>query len=251
MTANEIAQLVRWFPLVDRPRPTYPPLEERVAEVTSLARDLDHADDVLLAAARVLNRAALLASDCGMPKLARELCWCQIAPYRELGRLTIVQAKHMLEPVVNLARLRMRAGDAEAAWTSISNLHQALRANKDAVVEDQSLPTGDLDGTKEEYQQLCEWAWRAYLAEGTRALVRLGRWREALTHVDQNKGIGLHLMDGRQVKIVNCLLDGNADAARTVLDASTLTMPWETQVAACLRCAASQEINPPSGQPPG
>jgi hypothetical protein len=234
MTAADVASLARCFPLVDRPRPTYPPLAERIAEVSSLARDVEHAADPLLGAARALNRAALIASDCGLPDLASELCWRQIAPYRQVGHLTVRQAMHMLEPVVNLTRLRVRAGEAEAAWTSLSSLHHALKTNTDAVIEGRTLPTRDLTGSPEEYQELRIWTWRIYLSEGTRALVRLGRWPAALAHVEQNKGIGLHLMDGRQVKIVCACLAGDTETALAVLDGSALAAPWEEQVAACL-----------------
>jgi hypothetical protein len=113
---------------------------------------------------------------------------------------------------VNLARLRLRARDAEAAWASLSTLHHALKTNTHAVIEGWPLPTRDLIGSSEEYQELRIWTWRIYLSEGTRALVRLGRWRAALTHIEQNKGIGLHLMDGRQVQIVNACLAGNSNA---------------------------------------
>ncbi|MGW0192067.1 hypothetical protein [Nonomuraea sp. NPDC003201] len=244
MTAADMARLARWFPLVDRPRPTYPPLAERVAEVHILARDVEDAADPLLGAARALNRAALIASDCGLPELARELCWRQVAPYRNAGHLTVRQAMHMLEPVVNLARLRIRAGDAETAWASLSTLSHALKTNTLAVIEGRSLPTQDLTGSPEEHQELRVWAYRVYLSEGTRALVCLGRWQEALAHVEQNKGIGLHLLDGRQVKIVNACLGGDADAALAVLDGSTITQPWEAQVSACLEVLCRLVDNP-------
>lgn len=167
-------------PLVDRPRPTYPPLAERVAEVRTLARDIEDAADPLLGAARALNRAALIASDCGLPELARELCRRQIAPYRNAGQLTVRQATRMLEPVVNLARLRIRGGDAETAWASLSTLYHALQTNTLAIIEGRSLPTQDLIDSPQEQQELRIWAYRVYLSEGTRALVRLGRWQEAL-----------------------------------------------------------------------
>jgi hypothetical protein len=65
--------------------------------------------------AEALNKAALIVSDCGMPDMAHEWCWRQIDPYCRAGRLTVRQARHMLEPVVNLARLLIRADDAAAA----------------------------------------------------------------------------------------------------------------------------------------
>ncbi|MFG6197800.1 hypothetical protein [Nonomuraea sp. JJY05] len=234
MTALNLAHIARRFPLVDRPRPAYPPIEERINEITRLAADADRSDEPLPVVAQALNKAALIASDCGLPDLARELCWRQVGPYRSAERLTIQQARHMLEPVVNLARLRIRADDAAAAWSLLNTLHHALKANTDPVIEGIPLPTSDLTGSTEEYRELRRWMWGVYLSEGTRALVQLGRWQEALTHADQNKGIGRHLLDGRQVKIVSGCLAGDAGVALAVLEQSTLSEPWEAQVAACL-----------------
>ncbi|GAA1681109.1 hypothetical protein GCM10009733_092310 [Nonomuraea maheshkhaliensis] len=246
MTTPPIAQLTRWFPLVDRARPPYPPLADRIAEVGSLARSTERAADPLLAAAQALNAAALIASDCGLPDLAHELCWRQINPYRQAGHLTIRQARHMLEPAVNLARLHLRAGDAKQAWTLLDNLHHAIATNTEVAIEGRTLPTRDLTGSPEEYRELRVWAWRVHLAESTRALVRLGRWSDALTHIERNKGIGLHLMDGRQVKIVTACLVGDTDAALAVLNSSALTEPWERQVAACLTVMCQIARNQPA-----
>ena len=61
-------------------------------------------------ATHTLNKAALVASDCGMADLARQLCWQHIDTYRRIQRpLTIIEALYMLEPVLNLARLDIRA----------------------------------------------------------------------------------------------------------------------------------------------
>lgn len=234
LTMPDLAQLVRSWPLVDRPRPLYPPLAERIAEVSSLARATEHAADPLLTAAQTLNAAALIASDCALPELAHELCWRQINPYRQAGRLTIGQARHMLEPVINLARLRLRAGDPEAAKILLDTLHQAIQTNAEATVEGRTLPIRNLTGSSKQSHELRVWAYRVYLAESTRALVSLGRWQQALAHIESNKGAGLHLMDGRQVQIIVACLAGDVDTALAVLNSSTLSEPWEHQVAACL-----------------
>ncbi|MFB4284833.1 hypothetical protein ACBJ59_56865 [Nonomuraea sp. MTCD27] len=248
MTAPDVAQLTRWWPLVSRARPPYPPLAKRISEVSGLARNTEHAADPLLAAAQTLNAAALIASDCGLPDLAQEVCWRQINPYRQAGHLTIRQARHMLEPAVNLARLHLRAGDAEAAWALLDTLYHAIAANTEADIDGRPLPLRDLTGSPEQYQELRVWAWRVHLAEGTRALVRLGRWPDALAHIERHKGIGLHLMDGRQVKIVTACLTGDTDAALAVLTSSTLTEPWEEQVAACLTVMCHLAGNRPAEQ---
>lgn len=234
MTPRDLAQLARRFPLVARPRPACPPLEERVSEITRLAGEAEHADNPLPTLAQALNKAALIASDCGLPELAHEWCWRQIAPYRSAALRTVAHVRHMLEPVVNLARLRIRADDADGAWHLLNMLHQALKTNTDPVIEGKPLPTSDLIGSTEEYRELRRWMWGVYLSEDTRALIRLGRWQEALAHADRNKGIGQHLMDGRQVKIVTACLARETDSALALLVESTLTEPWEAQVATCL-----------------
>lgn len=238
MDLDELATIAERFPLVCRPRPDCPALEERISEVVRLAcaadQAADQAADPLTTAAEALNKAALIASDCGLPGLARELCWRHIIHYRDAGRLTTRQAANMLEPAVNLARLHLRAEDARTAWRLLDTLHQAVKTDTDAVIEGKTLPIRGLVGTLDERQELRRWMWGVFLSEGTRALVRLRQWKEALAHAEQNKGIGGHLLDGRQVQIVAACLAGEAPSGLALLDDSTVTEAWETQVAACL-----------------
>jgi hypothetical protein len=65
-----------WFPLVPRPRPPCRPLQARVTELATLADDMERGtqQERVTRAAEVLNKTALIASDCGIPALARELC---------------------------------------------------------------------------------------------------------------------------------------------------------------------------------
>ena len=42
--------------------------------------------DGMADAAHALNKAALVASDCGMPYLATDLCWQHINAYRRVNR---------------------------------------------------------------------------------------------------------------------------------------------------------------------
>lgn len=58
---------LRWLPLADWPRPACPPLPARVAEITTIVREtIEPGADPLSGAAHALNKAALLASDCGL-----------------------------------------------------------------------------------------------------------------------------------------------------------------------------------------
>src|SRR5882724_4575109 len=102
------------FPLVARSRPLCTALSARVTALVALA-DRAARDDVS-AAARVHNQAALIASDCNQPELAR--AWCHRHARAWLGHAVLdgPAARHALEPLVNLGRLRIRAGDSDGGF---------------------------------------------------------------------------------------------------------------------------------------
>lgn len=101
-----------WFPLVARPRPPGLPLETRIAELISLdARPAEGTcHDRMSQAAEVLNKAALIASDCGMPGLARALCHRQHDLFGRARPLPGWAAKLALQPVLNIPRQLIREG---------------------------------------------------------------------------------------------------------------------------------------------
>ncbi|MEO3854507.1 hypothetical protein [Acrocarpospora sp. B8E8] len=237
MDRTTLNAAVRRFPLLGRPRPACPSLPERVAEIAHIAEAAaqSHGIDTMAEAAHALNKAALLASDCGLPEHARDLCWRHINLYRQPGtRLTVLQARYLLEPVLNLARLQLRAEDGDPALRLVEAMYRAVTANTDLVVDGHTLPLADLTGTWEEHYRLREWVWLHYVGDGIRALTLADRWEEAVTHATTHRGIGLHLMEGRQAAIIAPLLRGELSVARALLEESTPTRPWEQQVASCL-----------------
>ncbi|SDL63575.1 hypothetical protein [Nonomuraea jiangxiensis] len=236
MDITTLHAVVRLFPLVGRPRPACPSLQERVREIAEIA-DIawQQGANGLHQAAHALNKAALVASDCGLGDLARDLCWQHIDVYRRIGApLTVPHARYMLEPVLNLARLQIRAENGDQALRLLDAVYQAVTARTELVVEGQPLPTAGLIGTRQEHHKLREWAWLQYLADGIRALAMAGRWDEAVTHAKVHNGVGVHLMEGRQAEIIAHCLHGASQAARNVLEECELTEPWERQVGACL-----------------
>lgn len=241
MDITTLHAAVRRFPLVGRPRPACPSLQERVreiAEITDIAQQ--QGANGLHQAAHALNKAALVASDCGLGDLARDLCWQHINVYRQTGApLTVQHARYMLEPVLNLARLQIRAESGDQALRLLDAVYQAVTACTDLVVEGQTLPTADLEGTRQEHRKLREWAWLQYLADGVRALAMAGRWDEAVTHAKAHNGIGVHLMEGRQAEVIAHCLHGAPQAGRNLLEECELTEPWERQVGACLNVMCS------------
>lgn len=195
----------------------------------------------------------MIASDCGLPGLAHDLCWLHINVYRAVPRpLAVLEARYMLEPVLNLARLQLRASDGEQALRLLTTMHQAATTNADLEVEGRTLPLADLVGTRQEHHRLREWVWLHLLSDGIRALTLAGRWHDAVAHANAHRGIGLHLMEGRQALIVAHCLNQDVETARAVLAESTPEQPWELQIAACLkvmcievgRTPASSDIAP-------
>ncbi len=230
-----MGQVAQRFPLVARPRPACPPLGERVREVTGLAQAAARQDgDSLALAAIAHNKAALIASDCGLPDLARSLCWQQYDVYLRARPLPAQAAQYALEPLVNLARLLIRGGGGKDACQLLDTLYHAVRSRADAVINGRQVSFQDLTSPDEDHRTLCRWLWAVLLADGTRALASAGRWDQALAHAGQWGGIGQRLLDGRQVTVLARCLAGDPAAALALLEESTLSEPWEQPVAACL-----------------
>jgi hypothetical protein len=238
MTLTAVSQQ---FPLLSRPRPACPTLAERVAEIARIAQNARTAEaDVLAESAHALNKAALLVSDCGLTDFARDLCWQQINLFRGSGpALTISEAGYMLAPVLNLARLDIRADRGEEVVDLLERMLQAIKEHLDLEVDGRTLQLSKIVGTRDDRKKLYEWAWKACIADGVRALAVQARWDEAVGHAIRHRGIGRHLMDGRQASIVAGCLRGQAATAAELLAASTLTQPWEHQVANCLKMMCS------------
>jgi hypothetical protein len=238
--------IARRFPLVPRPRPPCPPLHVRVREVHQLAKAATSGPDPLSQAASAHNKAALIASDCGLPDLARTLCWRHFRVFAAARPLGGKAARHALEPLVNLARIHIRGGDGDAAHTLLTALYQAITTRADAVIDTTPVPLRDLIQTEDDHYAVRQWLWAVILAEGTRALVRAGRWTEALAHAQQRRGIGQRLLDGRQVAILTACLAGDPAAALVLLDETTATQPWEKSLAACLTVLCHRIAAPPT-----
>jgi len=233
-TAETFALVASRFPLVPRDRPPCPALDARIAQVAALAdQAAQGGDDALVCAAEAHNLGALIASDCGLPDLAHRLCWLQINTL-PLGRpFDAATAKLALQPLINLARLRIRAGDGLAAHEILTALYGAVTARTTAVIDGRILRFDDLVAPAE-HPEIVRWLWTVLLADGTRALTRAGHWAEALDHLARHKGIGQRLLDGRQTAILAHLSRHDHDAARHLIAATTTDQPWEKAVAACL-----------------
>ncbi|MET8757573.1 hypothetical protein [Lentzea sp. NPDC004782] len=225
-------QFARRFPLVARTRPACVPLGQRVAELGERAREAARTGDLTEAAA-VHNQAALVASDCGLPDLARQWCHQQVNLYLRARPLGAQVARLALEPITNLARLYTREGQGERAFTVMDTLFTVVSARTQADVDGIEIPA-DLTDSAETHQQIRSWLWAVLLATGARALAATGRWTQARTRLEGYKGIGRRMLDGRQIAVIAHAVSGDTDGALAVLADTTPGEPWENAVTACL-----------------
>lgn len=235
---EDLEPAVPRFPLVARPRPPCLPLAERIeSQLTEPAQAaLEESDPTraLALAASVQNQAALLASDCGLPGLASQLCWQQFDAFRAGWPLTASAARHCLEPLVNLARLQIRSGNGQGAHCILESLYRAVTIGEEATIDGRRLTFDRLVDTGDDHRAVSQWLWTVVLADGIRALASEGRWQDAAAHADRHGGIGRRLLDGRQAAILAYWADDDPASATALLKATEPAEHWEHAVASCL-----------------
>jgi hypothetical protein len=238
-----------WFPLVQRPRPPGLPLQARMAELDALAADAEQGtrQERATSAAGVLNKAALVASDCGVPVLARDLCRRQYELVAQLAPLPGWAVRLALQPVLNVPRQLIRDGHGGDAHAVLLALHQAALSRAAAVIDGMRINFGALSSTADGHKEACTLTWTALLADGTRALAQAGRWKQAAEHAAAYRGTGARLLDGRQAAILALLADGQPSEAAQMVEQSTVAEAWEHAVQAvfavlCQRAAGQNPV---------
>lgn len=212
-------------------------MEERINHLTGLTVALAGAShhDLVARACGVLNYAALIASDVGLPDLAEDLCWRQHQVFADAGRLSGRVAVMSLMPLVNLARLRTRAGHGELAYSLLRCLNDAARHRNKADIDGRTVDLSALTGTGEDHRAVCQELYVTLLGDGARALAQIGRWTEAADAMAQHRGIGNRLLDGRQIKIMALMEQVLDQQAHDLIDTTQPTEPWKMAVASLLR----------------
>ncbi|WP_231976521.1 hypothetical protein [Streptomyces sp. 3214.6] len=195
-------------------------------------------------ASTVFNQSALIASDLGLSGLARAMCHRHAAAYLNACPLPAMSAIRGLEPLVNLARLQIRAGRNDDGRQRLLDLYEAVGTAAAVSFEGITVPA-DLTSTIDGRQEVRAWLWRVLLADGTRSLTATGRWCEALAHIEKHRGVGARMLDGRQVAVVAALTSGQTSGADELLAATTPGEPWEQAVTACLTTLCRRAANRP------
>ncbi|WP_439681593.1 hypothetical protein [Embleya sp. MST-111070] len=229
MTMDATGPTARRFPLVPRPRPACRPLPQRVAELTETAREAARTGDREEASA-VHNLAALLASDCGLPDLARQWCHRHAHLYLRARPLSAQAVRQALEPLINLARLRIRAGDGLGACAFVDTLHTAVVTRSDTTVDGIHIPATHMATTRDEHREIRRWLWVVLLATTARALAAAGRWEQAHTRLRLHKGVGRRMLDGRQVAVLAHATTGDTPGALELCATTVPGDPWEQVV---------------------
>jgi thiopeptide-type bacteriocin biosynthesis protein len=226
------------FPLVPRPKLSCPDLQTRIRQVRDYAAACCEPADPekrVDQACTALNQAALIAADCGMPGLATDLCHRQFTVFQSTwpvsGRTTIA----CLQPLVNLARLDIRAGQPEGACRLLRQVDQAISNGGGSVSVHGKLISlnGFADATGRTIAST--WFRDVLLYDGTRALVATGNWDQAAEHAARLDDAPERLGEGRQARVIAAARNGDAELALSLLDETTHTEPWERVVMACLR----------------
>jgi hypothetical protein len=231
------AAALKWLPLAGWSRLPCPPLPARTARIAEILNGNGHPLGV---ASHALNMAALLASDCGMDNLARDLCHRQIQTYLRLGRLlTADEGRLMLGPALNLARLDLRADNADEALRRLEDIDKAIASSSDLAVDGSVLPVSAIDGTSEEHAKLRNIVRALHVSDGIRAHAMAGRWHLAAGLAETLGGVYPRLLEGRQAAVIARCLAGDLNGARWVLTQAAVAESWEDQVAACLAVLAS------------
>jgi thiopeptide-type bacteriocin biosynthesis protein len=232
--------VARWFPLVPRPRLGCQDLKTRIGQVVELAASSGAADGYearVELACTALNQAALIAADCGQPDLAASMCERQFTVFRAATPLPGLTAIAGLQPLVNLARLDIRANRAERGWQGLDQIRQAIRDGGTAEVHGSVFP---LDGyaTAAGMTVVARWLRGVLLQDGTRALAVTGDWGGAAVHAAWHDDAPGRLCEARQALILARVHAGDPTFALDLIDSAARAEQWEDAVAACLRAYA-------------
>jgi len=239
--------IARRFPLVARSRPACLPLDQRVTELGERAREVEKTGDPTAACA-VHNLAALLASDVDMPDLARQWCKAQVEAHLHVLPGSVQDVCNALEPMTNLARLHIRAGDGQSAFHLMDSLYTAVSDRTDTVIDGIPIPGARLTTTDEEHREIRRWLWATMLATSARALAQTGQWEHAAEQLRLHRGIGERMFDGRQVAVLAAATTGDMNGALQLLEQTATGEPREYAVTAALTLAVLAAQDQPVAQ---
>jgi hypothetical protein len=225
------------FPLVCRPHLTYPSFTARIEELRTCADRSAQAEplnDRINAACATWNLSALIASDCGLPDLAADLCLRQLRLFQAAWPVSGDTAIAALQPMVNLIRLTARAGNPHTAYQQLADLHHAVHHGGTVTLHGQPIDLTRFT-TPATVHHIQPWVRFLMTDDGTRLLAATGQWPKAAQHATTYDTEPNRLHDSRQARTIAAWHANDPDAANTLLDQAHTTEPWESAVRQLLR----------------
>ncbi|MFI1013048.1 hypothetical protein [Streptomyces sp. NPDC020965] len=186
------------------------------------------------AACATWNLSALIASDCGLPDLAADLCIRQLHLFQSAWPVSGDVAIAALQPMVNLIRLTARSGDPGTAYQQLVDLHQAVHHGGAVTLHGQRIDFTRF-ATPATVRHIQPWLRFLMMDDGTRLLAATSHWAKAAQHAVAYDPEPSRLFDSRQARIVASWQANDSDTANALLDEALITEPWEDAVRQLLR----------------
>lgn len=236
-TPSAASQATGRFPLVCRPYLNYPSFTARIEELHLCADKSTQAgplNDRINAACATWNLSALIASDCGLPDLAADLCLRQLRLFQAAWPVVGDTAIAALQPMVNLIRLTARSGNPDTAYQDLTDLHQAVHHGGTVTLHGHRFDLTQFT-TPATVRRIQPWLRFLMTDDGTRLLAATGQWTKAAQHATAYDAEPARLFDSRQARIVAAWHANDPDTADALLDEAQITEPWEAAVQQLLR----------------
>ncbi|WP_030894143.1 hypothetical protein [Streptomyces sp. NRRL F-5053] len=236
-TLTAAHQATARFPLVCRSHLVYPSFTARIEELHTCADKSAQAgplNDRINAACATWNLAALIASDCGLPDLAADLCLRQLRLFQAAWPVVGDTAIAALQPMVNLIRLTARSGNPQAAYRQLTDLHHAVHHGSTVMLHGHRLDLTQFT-TPATVRHIQPWLQFLMTDDGTRLLAATGQWARAAQHATAYDAEPTRLLDSRQARTLAAWHANDPDTADALLDEAQITEPWEAAVQQLLR----------------
>ncbi|MFI1886035.1 hypothetical protein [Streptomyces jumonjinensis] len=225
------------LPLVRRSHLVYPSFATRIEELRTCAERSARPGPLtgrIDAACATWNLSALIASDCGLPELAADLCIRQLHLFQAAWPVSGDVAIAALQPMANLIRLTARSGATGTAYQQLVDLCQAVHHGGAVTLHGQRIDFTPF-ATPATVRHIQPWLRFLMVDDGTRLLAATSQWAEAAQHAIIYDPEPSRLFDSRQARIVASWHANDSDTANALLDEALITEPWEDAVRQLLR----------------
>ncbi|WP_243710845.1 thiopeptide-type bacteriocin biosynthesis protein [Actinomadura sp. KC216] len=235
---TDLTHIAGRFPLIIQSRPRATSLQDRLRQVSNTASTCHRpakAEERIDLACTAWNLAALIASDCALTDLAIELCEQQFQIFQSAWPLSGRTAIAALQPIVNLARLDLRARNPERAYQTLHRLQVAVQHGGDVDVHGTPISFDGFTTSTAARAHVSPWLRTVLREDGTRALVAARQWQRAARNATEHAMPGEGIDEATQMTIISQALNGDFDAAQSTIPTANLSTPWDQATAHCLR----------------